>query len=89
MAKAAALAEGTAGDTALFEALRKRRSELAKAQRVAAYVIFADKTLIDMVRRKPANAGEMGTVHGVGAAKLKQYGDVFLEVIRSHAAQAA
>ncbi len=89
VANAAALAEGTAGDTALFEALRKRRSELAKAQRVAAYVIFADKTLIDMVRRKPANAGEMGTVHGVGAAKLKQYGDVFLEVIRSHAAQAA
>ncbi len=88
-AKAAALADGSAGDTALFEALRKRRSELAKAQRVAAYVIFADKTLIDMVRRKPANAGEMGTVHGVGAAKLKQYGDVFLEVIRSHAAQAA
>ena len=88
-ANAAALADGAAGDTALFEALRKRRSELAKAQRVAAYVIFADKTLIDMVRRKPANAGEMGTVHGVGAAKLKQYGDVFLEVIRSHAAQAA
>ena len=88
-ANAAALADGSAGDTALFEALRKRRSELAKAQRVAAYVIFADKTLIDMVRRKPANAGEMGTVHGVGAAKLKQYGDVFLEVIRSHAAQAA
>ncbi len=88
-ANAAALADGAAGDTALFEALRKRRSELAKAQRVAAYVIFADKTLIDMVRRKPANAGEMGTVHGVGAAKLKQYGDVFLEVIRTHAAQAA
>jgi ATP-dependent DNA helicase RecQ len=88
-ANAAALADGAAGDTALFEALRKRRSELAKAQRVAAYVIFADKTLIDMVRRKPANAGEMGAVHGVGAAKLRQYGDVFLEVIRTHAAQAA
>jgi ATP-dependent DNA helicase RecQ len=86
---AAALADGAAGDTALFEALRKRRSELAKAQRVAAYVVFADKTLLDMVRRKPANAGEMGAVHGVGEAKLKQYGDVFLEVIRSHAAQAA
>jgi len=86
---AAALSGGSAGDTALFEALRKRRSELAKAQRVAAYVVFADKTLLDMVRRKPANVGEMSTVHGVGAAKLKQYGDVFLEVIRSHASRAA
>jgi ATP-dependent DNA helicase RecQ len=73
----------------LFEALRKRRSELAKAQQVAAYVVFADKTLIDMVRLKPANAGEMSSVHGVGAAKLKQYGSVFLEVIRAHAARAA
>ena len=88
-ANAAALADGSAGDTALFEALRKRRSELAKEQRVAAYVVFADKTLIDMVRLKPANVGEMSAVHGVGAAKLKQYGDVFLEVIRSHAAGAA
>src|SRR5579863_8030685 len=88
-ANAAALADGAEGDTALFEALRKRRSELAREQRVAAYVVFADKTLIDMVRLKPANAGEMSAVHGVGAAKLKQYGDVFLEVIRLHAAQAA
>ena len=58
-ANAAALADGAAGDTALFEALRQRRSELAKEQRVAAYVVFADKTLIDMVRRKPATAAEM------------------------------
>ena len=56
-ANAAALADGAAGDTALFEALRRRRSELAKEQRVAAYVVFADKTLIDMARRKPATRG--------------------------------
>jgi ATP-dependent DNA helicase RecQ len=86
---AAALADGAEGDTALFEALRRRRSELAKEQRVAAYVVFADKTLIDMARRKPRTAGEMGAVHGVGEAKLRQYGDVFLEVIRAHAARAA
>jgi len=85
-ANAAALANGDAGDTALFEALRKRRSELARAQRVAAYVVFADKTLIDMARRKPKTAAEMGAVHGVGEAKLKQYGEVFLEAIRQHAA---
>jgi len=85
-ANAAALADGAAGDTALFEALRRRRSELAKEQRVAAYVVFADKTLIDMVRLKPATAAEMSAVHGVGEAKLRQYGDVFLEAIRQHAA---
>ena len=63
----------------------RRRSELAKEQRVAAYVVFADKTLIDMARRKPATVPEMGAVHGVGAAKLRQYGEVFLDVIRQHA----
>ena len=86
-ANAAALADGAAGDTALFEALRRRRSELAKKQRVAAYVVFADKTLIDMARRKPATAAEMGAVHGVGEAKLRQYGETFLEAIRQHAAR--
>jgi ATP-dependent DNA helicase RecQ len=89
VANAAALADGAAGDTELFEALRRRRSELAKAQRVAAYVVFADKTLIDMARRKPKNAAEMAGVHGVGEAKLRQYGEVFLEIIRQHAAAGA
>jgi ATP-dependent DNA helicase RecQ len=83
-ANASALADGADGDAALFEALRRRRSELAKEQRVAAYVVFADKTLIDMARRKPATTAEMGAVHGVGAAKLRQYGEVFLDVIRQH-----
>jgi ATP-dependent DNA helicase RecQ len=88
-ANAAALAGGSAADTALFEALRRRRSELAKEQRVAAYVVFADKTLIDMVVRKPTTVAEMSAVHGVGEAKLKQYGAVFLEAIRQHAAGSA
>ena len=84
----AALAAGAQHDTALFEALRRRRSELAKEQRVAAYVVFADKTLIDMARRKPATAAELSVVHGVGEAKLRRYGDTFLEVIRAHGARA-
>jgi ATP-dependent DNA helicase RecQ len=85
-ANAAALADGGSGDAALFEALRKRRSELAKEQRVAAYVVFADKTLIDMARLKPRTTAEMSAVHGVGEAKLKQYGAIFLDAIRQHAA---
>ena len=82
-------AAARAGDTVLFEALRQRRSALAKEQRVAAYVVFADKTLIDMARRKPATAAEMAAVHGVGEAKLRQYGDIFLDVIRQYAAAQA
>jgi len=85
-ANVAALADGAPGDTALFEALRRCRSALAKAQRVAAYVVFADKTLLDMARKKPATRAEMASVHGVGEAKLRQYGAIFLDTIRQHAA---
>ncbi len=88
-ANAAALTEAGSDDTALFEALRKRRSELAKQQGVAAYVVFADKTLIDMARRKPATTAEMAALHGVGESKLRQYGAIFLEVVRNHAQRAA
>ena len=84
-ANTAAFADDLPGDTELFEALRRRRFELAKAQRVAAYVVFADKTLIDMARRKPKTALEMAAVHGVGEAKLARYGQHFLDVIRQHA----
>jgi ATP-dependent DNA helicase RecQ len=73
---------------ALFDALKRRRSELAKAQRVPAYVVFADRSLLDMARLRPRNPAEMALVHGVGQAKLAQYGQAFLEVIRRHAAGA-
>jgi ATP-dependent DNA helicase RecQ len=86
--RAAALAVGADVDPQLFEALKKRRLELAKAQHVPAYVVFADRTLLDMARRKPATPAEMSKVHGVGEAKLRQYGDIFLGVIREHLAVA-
>jgi ATP-dependent DNA helicase RecQ len=71
-------------DQDLFRALRVRRSALAKAQAVPAYVVLPDKSLIDMVRRRPATLAEMAQVHGIGDAKLAQYGAEFLEVIRRH-----
>jgi ATP-dependent DNA helicase RecQ len=81
-AATAALGDGGA-DQALFQALRARRSALAKAQAVPAYVILPDRSLIDMAKRKPRTAAEMGQVHGVGETKLALYGEAFLEVIRN------
>ena len=71
-------------DELLFEALRSRRRDLAREQAVPAYVIFPDRSLADMSRRKPSTLAEMGDVHGVGQAKLAQYGDAFLAVIRNY-----
>ena len=80
---AAALADGGSGDTALFEALKRRRSELAKEQGVPAYVVFADKTLIDMARRKPTNTAELGAVHG-SHSEASPIWRSFLDTIRQH-----
>jgi ATP-dependent DNA helicase RecQ len=80
----ATLAETTDADPALFEALKRRRLELAKERGVPAYIVFADKSLIDMARRKPRTPADMAQVHGMGEVKLAQYGHVFLEVIRQH-----
>jgi len=74
--------EGDA-DTALFMALRTLRMEIAKAQNVPPYVIFHDKTLMEMVRQKPQNREELAGISGVGESKLQRYGDAFLEAIIS------
>ncbi|MCI5064219.1 DNA helicase RecQ [bacterium] len=65
----------------LYEELRKKRTALAKEQGVPPYVIFHDKTLIDMVLVRPSNETEMLEVSGVGESKLKRYGKAFLEVL--------
>ncbi len=67
--------------SALFDALRSKRMELAKAQGVPPYVIFHDSTLAEMARTKPVTIDDLGRIQGVGRAKLERYGDAFLEVI--------
>ena len=72
-------------DRDLFEALRRKRTELARAQNVPPYVIFHDKTLIELAAARPASRAEMADVPGVGEAKLDRYGPAFLAVIAEHA----
>ena len=86
---AAPVQDLTEGDRALFEALRAMRTSLAKQERVPAYVILADRSLLDMAHLKPERRDQMKLVHGVGQAKLDKYGDIFLGVIREHRAAAA
>jgi ATP-dependent DNA helicase RecQ len=69
------------GDERLFEALRERRRAIAQERNVPAYVIFHDRTLAEMARRKPSSLAAMRSISGVGAAKLERYGRLFLEVI--------
>jgi len=72
-------------DTDLLGKLRQLRLEIAKQRGVPAYVIFPDRALVDMARRKPANRNEFADVHGVGAAKLRDFADPFLAAINDSA----
>ena len=72
-------------DLGLLAALKAKRRALAEAQNVPAYVVFPDKTLIEMAERKPATLDQMAGITGVGAKKLESYGAAFLEVITGSA----
>ena len=64
----------------------EKRMEIARAQNVPPYVIFHDKTLIELAAARPASRAEMANVPGVGEAKLDRYGPAFLAVIAEHVA---
>ncbi|MGB7271627.1 MAG: RQC domain-containing protein, partial [Albidovulum sp.] len=65
----------------LLSALKAKRRALAETARVPAYVIFADRTLIEMAETRPQTLDDMARISGVGAKKLDSYGATFLAVI--------
>ncbi|HOX51703.1 MAG TPA: HRDC domain-containing protein, partial [Fibrobacteria bacterium] len=70
-------------DPGLFQSLRALRRELALEQGVPPFVVFSDKSLLDMVRIRPTDELEFSQVHGVGGTKARRYGERFLEAIRA------
>jgi ATP-dependent DNA helicase RecQ len=74
---------GLAGDEEkeLFALLKSKRMEIAKAQNLPPYIVFHDKTLLEMVKLRPKNLNEMVKISGVGEAKAKKYGKAFCEML--------
>lgn len=68
-------------DEPVFAALKALRRKLADAQNVPAYVVFPDRTLIDMATRKPQTLDDLAQCNGVGGKKLARYGADFLAVL--------
>lgn len=68
-------------DAPLLSALKAKRRALAEAARVPAYVIFPDRTLIEIAERKPDSLDALARINGVGAKKLERYGAEFLSVV--------
>lgn len=71
-------------DSSLYEKLREKRKELADSAQVPPYVIFPEKTLMEMAANFPQSPDALRLIHGVGAVKAERYGRYFLEVIRPY-----
>ena len=67
----------------LFERLRKLRKQVADAQSVPPYVVFADSSLRLMAQQQPQTIEAFAEISGVGTHKLTQYGDKFVSEIRA------
>lgn len=74
-------------DAPLLSALKAKRRFLAEQAGVPAYIIFNDRTLIEMAETRPVTLDQMARIGGVGAKKLESYGDDFLEVIAGEIAE--
>lgn len=66
----------------LFDLLREKRLELAREEAVPPYIVFSDKTLLDMCIKVPCDRSTMLQVNGVGENKYERYGQRFLDCIQ-------
>jgi len=71
-------------DAPMLSALKAHRRGLAQAAKVPPYVIFNDRSLIEMAEKRPSSLDEFAQITGVGATKLERYGASFLTVITGH-----
>ena len=65
----------------LFEILRRTRKELADKSGVPPFVIFADKTLVEMATFFPQSNDSLLDIHGVGTVKCRKFGALFQDII--------
>ena len=68
----------------LFDKLKELRLEIARAEKIPPYIVFNDKTLIDMCAKMPATKSDMLNVSGVGENKYGKYGERFIAVIKEY-----
>lgn len=69
-------------DDALFEEMRSLRSQLAQEKNLPPYVIFSDKTLMELAEKQPQTSLEFLQIKGIGKSKLDNYGEQFLALLK-------
>ena len=84
---AAAPAEGDAAGSRIEEALRVWRRKTADELNVPPYVVFGDKTLVDIARRQPQDSAELMDCYGIGSAKAEKFGRAILRIVEDAQAE--
>ncbi|HKC08217.1 MAG TPA: ATP-dependent DNA helicase RecQ [Methylomirabilota bacterium] len=72
---------------ALFEALRRHRLAVARAEGLAPFIVASDRTLRDIAMLKPRTRAELEMAHGVGPHKAERYGPGLLRVVAEESAR--
>ncbi|WP_331487813.1 DNA helicase RecQ [Anaerocolumna sp. AGMB13025] len=71
-------------DEVLFELLRKLRSDIAKEEKIPPYIVFSDKTLLELCLHMPLSEEDMLSISGIGRFKYDKYGERFMEAIKEY-----
>lgn len=71
-------------EVGLFESLKSLRRVLADKKHMPAYIVCSDRTLKELAERKPKTEVELRTIFGIGEAKIRDYGDIFLAAIKAY-----
>jgi len=73
--------EPDAGEGAIFDALRRHRLEVARAEGIAPFIVASDRTLRDIARLRPKSLDELQLAYGIGQHKIQRYGDGLLRAV--------
>ena len=76
----------TSAGLELFNQLRQLRFDTAQREGLPPYVVFGDKSLVDMCLRAPRRAEDMLGIYGMGERKFEKYGAAFFSVIDAYRA---
>ena len=74
----------TSEQSDLLAVLKRLRLRIAGERHLPAYLIFSDKALLEMARNTPRNLREFAMVNGVGASKLRDFGQLFVDAVLAH-----
>lgn len=74
----------SAKDTELYNAIKQWRNSTAEKENIAPYMIFGDKTIEELVEKKPASEKELLSVFGIGTVKAEKIGAPVLRIIGNH-----